>query len=136
MVDFSISRIMLINALYSLPIFLMYKLSSNIYYAILITLFMITHSFDMYFQTFFTKSIHLIVFLCTLLFMIIYLYEKSNVIDYIEYFIISITLAISIYFLISILKKDNNYTLNRGYLIFSGVSFLYFSSLPGLSDTI
>ena len=136
MVDFSISRIMLINALYSLPIFLMYKLSSNIYYVILITLFMITHSFDMYFQTFFTKSIHLIVFLCTLLFMIIYLYEKSNVIDYIEYFIISITLAISIYFLISILKKDNNYTLNRGYLIFSGVSFLYFSSLPGLSDTI
>lgn len=136
MVDFSISRIMLINALYSLPIFLMYKLSSNIYYAILITLFMITHSFDMYFQTFFTKSIHLIVFLCTLLFMIIYLYEKSNVIDYIEYFIISITLTISIYFLISILKKDNNYTLNRGYLIFSGVSFLYFSSLPGLSDTI
>lgn len=136
MVDFSISRIMLINALYSLPIFLMYKLSSNIYYAILITLFMITHSFDMYFQTFFTKSIHLIVFLCTLLFMIIYLYEKSNIIEYVEYFIISITLAISIYFLISILKKDNNYTLNRGYLIFSGVSFLYFSSLPGLSDTI
>lgn len=136
MVDFSISRIMLINALYSLPIFLMYKLSSNIYYAILITLFMITHSFDMYFQTFFTKSIHLIVFLCTLFFMIIYLYEKSNIIEYVEYFIISITLAISIYFLISILKKDNNYTLNRGYLIFSGVSFLYFSSLPGLSDTI
>lgn len=136
MVEFSISRIMLINALYSLPIFLMYKLSSNIYYAILITLFMISHSFDMYFQTFFTKSIHLIIFLCTLLFMIIYLYEKSNIIEYVEYFIISITLAISIYFLISILKKDNNYTLNRGYLIFSGVSFLYFSSLPGLSDTI
>jgi len=136
MVDFSVSRIMLINALYSLPIFLMFKLSGSIYFSILITTFIITHSLDLYFNTFFTKTIHLIVFMCTIIFMITFLYEKSKVIEYIEYFVILTTLSIALYYLASIIKIDNNYILNKGYLIFTGISFLYFSSLPGLSDTI
>jgi len=136
MVEFSISRILFINGVYSVPLFLMYQLSQSTYFTFLITSFIITYSIELYFQRFGTKLLHLIVFLLVFLFMMSYLYEKMKVIEYSEYFIILTTLAIGIYYLVSILKLDNNYTFNKGYLLFTGVSFLYFSSIPGLSDTI
>lgn len=136
MIDFSISRILFINALYSLPLFLIYKLSKNINYTILVTTFIITYSIELYFQKFSTKIIHLIAYLCTLLFMLSYIYENYNIIEISNLFTIFVMMMLGIYYLLSILKFDNNYTLNKGYLIFTGVSFLYFSSLPGLSDTI
>ena len=68
--------------------------------------------------------------------MISFIYEKRNVIEIYEYIVIFSTMMIGLYYMASILKMDNNYIFNRGYLIFTGVSFLYFSSLPGLSDII
>ena len=63
-----------------------------------------------------------------------YMYKKSKVIDITEYIIIFITMSIGLYYLFSILRMDNNYTFNKGYLIFTGIGFLYFSSLPGLTN--
>ncbi len=136
MVNFSISRILLINTLYSIPLFLIYQLSKNIAYTLLITTFILTYSIELYFQKFITKLIHLIVLFLISIYMISFMYEKMKLIDYSEYIIISITMIIGLYYLASILKMDNNYTFNKGYLIFTGISFLYFSSLPGLSDII
>ena len=64
------------------------------------------------------------------------MYEKRNVIELYEYIIISFMMMIGLYYMASILKMDINFVFNRGYLIFTGISFLYFSSLPGLSDII
>lgn len=136
MVNFSISRILLINTIYSLPLFLIYKLSNNIAYTLLVTTFLLTYSFELYFQKFITKLIHLIVVFLIFIYMISFIYEKMKLIDYYEYIIIIVTTFIGLYYLASILSMDNNYTFNKGYLIFTGISFLYFSSLPGLSDTI
>ena len=134
MVDFSITRILFINALYSLPIFLMYRLSNSISYILLMSMFLITYSLDLYFNKFITKFIHLIVLFLILIFMISFMYKKSKIIDITEYIIIFITMSIGLYYLVSILRMDNNYTFNKGYLIFTGISFLYFSSLPGLAN--
>lgn len=134
MVDFSITRILFINALYSLPIFLMYRLSNSISYILLMSMFLITYSLDLYFSKFITKFIHLIVLFLILIFMISFMYKKSKIIDITEYIIIFITMSIGLYYLVSILRMDNNYTFNKGYLIFTGISFLYFSSLPGLAN--
>jgi hypothetical protein len=136
MVDFSLSRILFINGLYSLPLFLIYKLSKNISYTILVLMFILTYSVELYFRRFVTKFLHLIVLFLILLYMISFMYEKRNVIEIYEYIVIFSTMIIGLYYMASILKMDNNYTFNRGYLIFTGVSFLYFSSLPGLSDII
>lgn len=136
MVDFSLSRILFINGIYSLPLFLMYKLSKNISYTILVLIFILTYSIELYFRRFITKFVHLIVLFLILLYMISFIYEKRNVIEIYEYIIIFSTMMIGLYYMASILKMDNNYIFNRGYLIFTGVSFLYFSSLPGLSDII
>ena len=135
MVDFSLSRILFINGLYSLPLFLIYKLSKNISYTLLVLMFILTYSIELYFRRFVTKFLHLIVLFLILLYMISFIYEKRNVIEIYEYVIFS-TMMIGLYYMASILKMDNNYIFNRGYLIFTGVSFLYFSSLPGLSDII
>ena len=126
MVNFSISRILLINTLYSIPLFLIYQLSKNIAYTLLITTFILTYSIELYFQKFITKLIHLIVLFLISIYMISFMYEKMKLIDYSEYIIISITMIIGLYYLASILKMDNNYTFNKGYLIFTGISFLYF----------
>jgi hypothetical protein len=136
MVDFSLSHILFINGIYSLPLFLMYKLSKNISYTILVLIFILTYSIELYFRRFITKFVHLIVLFLILLYMISFMYEKRNVIEIYEYIIIFSTMMIGLYYMASILKMDNNYIFNRGYLIFTGVSFLYFSSLPGLSDII
>lgn len=136
MVDFSLSRILFINGLYSLPIFLIYKLSKNISYTLLVFMFILTYSIELYFRRFVTKFLHLIVLFLILLYMISFMYEKRNVIEIYEYIVIFSTMMIGLYYMASILKMDNNYTFNKGYLIFTGVSFLYFSSLPGLSDII
>jgi len=136
MVDFSLSRILFINGLYSLPIFLIYKLSKNISYTLLVLMFILTYSIELYFRRFVTKFLHLIVLFLILLYMISFIYEKRNVIEIYEYIVIFSTMMIGLYYMASILKMDNNYTFNKGYLIFTGVSFLYFSSLPGLSDII
>lgn len=136
MVEFSLSRILFINGLYSLPLFLIYKLSKNISYTILVLMFILTYSVELYFRRFVTKFLHLIVLFLILLYMISFMYEKRNVIEIYEYIVIFSTMIIGLYYMASILKMDNNYTFNRGYLIFTGVSFLYFSSLPGLSDII
>ena len=134
MVEFSITRILFINALYSLPIFLMYRLSNSISYILLLSMFLITYSLDLYFNKFITKFIHLIVLFLILIFIMSYMYKKSKVIDITEYIIIFITMSIGLYYLFSILRMDNNYTFNKGYLIFTGIGFLYFSSLPGLTN--
>ena len=136
MVDFSLSRILFINGIYSLPLFLIYKLSKNISYTILVLIFILTYSIELYFRRFITKFVHLIVLFLILLYMISFMYEKRNVIEIYEYIIIFSTMMIGLYYMASILKMDNNYIFNRGYLIFTGISFLYFSSLPGLSDII
>ena len=136
MVDFSISRIMFLNTLYSMALFLIYKLSKNISYTLLVLTFILTYSVELYFRRTVTKIIHLIVLLLILIYMLSFMYEKSNVIEIYEYIIIFLTMLIGIYYMASILKMDNNFEFNRGYLIFTGVSFLYFSSLPGLSDII
>ena len=136
MVDFSLSRILFINGLYSLPLFLIYKLSKNISYTLLVLMFILTYSIELYFRRFVTKFLHLIVLFLILLYMISFIYEKRNVIEIYEYIVIFSTMMIGLYYMASILKMDNNYIFNRGYLIFTGVSFLYFSSLPGLSDII
>lgn len=136
MVDFSLSRILFINGLYSLPLFLIYKLSKNISYTLLVLMFILTYSIELYFRRFVTKVFHLIVLFLILLYMISFMYEKRNVIEVYEYIVIFSTMMIGLYYMASILKMDNNYIFNRGYLIFTGVSFLYFSSLPGLSDII
>ncbi len=119
-----------------MPLFLIYQLSKNTAYTLLITTFLLTYSIELYLQKFITKFIHLIVLLLILIYMISFMYEKMKLIDYYEYIIITITMIIGLYYLISILNMDNNYTFNKGYLIFTGISFLYFSSLPGLSDII
>ena len=136
MVDFSLTRILFINGLYSLPLFLIYKLSKNISYTLLVLMFILTYSIELYFRRFITKLIHLIVLFLILLYMISFMYEKRNVIEIYEYIVIFSTMIIGLYYIASILKMDNNYIFNRGYLIFTGISFLYFSSLPGLSDII
>lgn len=136
MVDFSISEILFINGLYSLPLFLIYKISQNIPYILLVISFILSYSFDLYFRKFITKLIHIIVLCLILIFMISYMYKNSNIIEIYEYLIISFFMLIGLYYFVSILKMDNNYTLNKGYLIFTGISFLYFSSLPGLSNII
>ncbi len=136
MVDFSLSRILFINGLYSLPIFLIYKLSKNISYTLLVFMFILTYSIELYFRRFVTKFLHLIVLFLILLYMISFMYEKRNVIEIYEYIVIFSTMMIGLYYMASILKMDNNYTFNKGYLIFTGISFFYFSSLPGLSDII
>lgn len=136
MVEFSISRIMFLNTLYSIALFLIYKLSKNISYTLLVLTFIITYSIELYFRKFITKLIHLIVLFLILIYMLSFMYEKSNVIEIYEYIIIFLTMIIGLYYIASILKMDNNLEFNRGYLIFTGVSFLYFSSLPGLSDII
>lgn len=135
MIDFSISRIMFINSLFSIPLFLIYKLSKNINYTILVLTFIITYSIELYFQKFLTKTIHLIAYFCILLFMLSYIYQKYNIIEISNIFLIAIMILLSLYYLLSILRFDNNYTLSNGYLIFTSISFLYFSSLPGLLDT-
>jgi len=136
MVDFSITRILFINGIYSLPLFLIYKLSKNISYTLLILMFILTHSIELYFRKFITRLIHLIVLFLILVYMISFMYEKRNVIELYEYIIISFMMIIGLYYMASILKMDINFVFNRGYLIFTGISFLYFSSLPGLSDII
>jgi len=136
MVDFSISEILFINGLYSLPLFLIYKLSQNIPYILLVISFILSYSFDLYFRKFITKLIHIIVLCLILIFMVSYMYKNSNVIEIYEYLVISFFMLIGLYYFVSILKMDNNYTFNKGYLIFTGISFLYFSSLPGLSNII
>ncbi len=136
MVEFSISRIMFLNTLYSLALFLIYKLSKNISYTLLVLTFIITYSVELYFRKMVTKIIHLIVLLLILIYMLSFMYEKSNIIEIYEYIIVFSTMIIGLYYMASILKMDNNFEFNRGYLIFTGVSFLYFSSLPGLSDII
>lgn len=136
MVDFSIARIMFINTLYSLPLFITYKLSKNISYTLLVMTFILTYSIELYYRKFITKLIHLIVLVLILIYMISFMYEKKNVIEIYEYIIIFLTMMIGLYYMASIYKMDNNYTYNKGYLIFTGISFLYFSSLPGLSDII
>lgn len=135
MIDFSISRIMFINSLFSIPLFLIYKLSKNINYTILVLTFIITYSIELYFQKFLTKTIHLITYFCILLFMLSYIYQKYNIIEISNIFLIAIMILLSLYYLLSILRFNNNYTLSNGYLIFTSISFLYFSSLPGLLDT-
>lgn len=136
MVDFSITRILFINGIYSLPLFLIYKLSKNISYTLLILMFILTYSIELYFRKFITRLIHLIVLFLILVYMISFMYEKRNVIELYEYIIISFMMMIGLYYMASILKMDINFVFNRGYLIFTGISFLYFSSLPGLSDII
>lgn len=136
MVDFSLSRILFINGVYSLPLFLIYKLSKNVSYTLLVLMFILTYSIELYFRRFVTKFLHLIVLFLILLYMISFMYEKRNVIEIYEYIVIFSTMMVGLYYMASILKMDNNYTFNKGYLIFTGVSFLYFSSLPGLSDII
>jgi hypothetical protein len=136
MVDFSITRILFINGIYSLPLFLIYKLSKNISYTLLILMFILTYSIELYFRKFITRLIHLILLFLILVYMISFMYEKRNVIELYEYIIISFMMMIGLYYMASILKMDINFVFNRGYLIFTGISFLYFSSLPGLSDII
>lgn len=136
MVDFYLSRILFINGVYSLPLFLIYKLSKNVSYTLLVLMFILTYSIELYFRRFVTKFLHLIVLFLILLYMISFMYEKRNVIEIYEYIVIFSTMMVGLYYMASILKMDNNYTFNKGYLIFTGVSFLYFSSLPGLSDII
>jgi len=136
MVEFSITRILFINGIYSLPLFLIYKLSKNISYTLLILMFILTYSIELYFRKFITRLIHLIVLFLILVYMISFMYEKRNVIELYEYIIISFMMMIGLYYMASILKMDINFVFNRGYLIFTGISFLYFSSLPGLSDII
>ena len=128
MVDFSITRILFINGIYSLPLFLIYKLSKNISYTLLILMFILTYSIELYFRKFITRLIHLILLFLILVYMISFMYEKRNVIELYEYIIISFMMMIGLYYMASILKMDINFVFNRGYLIFTGISFLYFSN--------
>ena len=129
-------EILMYNGAFSIPLFLTYFLSKSAKYSILLVLFMISYSVELYFQKFSTKLFHLLV-LCVLLFiMLTFIYERYNETVLNELIIIFISLFIGLYYLISILKMDNNYTFNRGYLIFMTISFLYFSSLPGISNNI
>ena len=98
MVEFSITRILFINGIYSLPLFLIYKLSKNISYTLLILMFILTYSIELYFRKFITRLIHLIVLFLILVYMISFMYEKRNVIELYEYIIISfISLVIKLY---------------------------------------
>ena len=114
MVDFSLSRILFINGLYSLPIFLIYKLSKNISYTLLVFMFILTYSIELYFRRSVTKFLHLIVLFLILLYMISFMYEKKNVIEIYEYIVIFSTMMIGLYYMAHILKMDNNYTFNKG----------------------
>lgn len=136
MVQFSMNEILMYSGFFSFPIFLSYFISKSMKFTILLCLFIISYSVELYYQKFSTKIFHLII-VCVLLFiMLTYIYERYNASILNELIIIFSSLFIAIYYLISILKMDNNYTFNRGYLAFMTVSFLYFSSLPGVSDNI
>ena len=136
MVQFSMSDILLYNGVFSFPIFLAYFISKSVKFTIMLLLFIISYSIELYYQNFYTQIFHLII-VCILLFiMLTYIYERYNNSIINEMLIIFASLFIGMYYLISILKMDNNYRFNRGYLAFMTVSFLYFSSLPGVSDNI
>jgi hypothetical protein len=136
MVYFSMSYILFLNAINSIPLFLMYMISKSLNYSLLISTFILSHSVDLYFQRFITKSIHLVVLLIILITMTSYMYEKYRYITFSEIVVIFTTMMIGLYFLLKIIKRGNNYVLNNGYIIFTGISFLYFSSLPGIVDSI
>ncbi len=130
------SDILLYNGVFSFPIFLAYFISKSVKFTIMLLLFIISYSIELYYQNFYTQIFHLII-VCILLFiMLTYIYERYNNSIINEMLIIFASLFIGMYYLISILKMDNNYRFNRGYLAFMTVSFLYFSSLPGVSDNI